>query len=155
MGAGIRNTKNLVALVLVLICVAPAQAREIFRANLVPRDGVSTGASGYAIFELDDTETQIQFMIEYDDLSSPEIAAHVHRANGDIVYALPGGNPKLGIWQNPGPVAVFQLRQGQLFVLVHSEANPGGEIRGDLSDLVVPTAPGSFGAVKALYGEAR
>ena len=155
MGALISRVKILFVLVLLLGVVAPAQAREIFRANLVPRDGVSTGASGYAIFELDDTETQVQFQIEYADLSSPEIAAHVHRANGEIVYALPGGNPKVGVWQDPGPVAVFQLRQGQLFVLVHTEANPGGEIRGDLSDLVVPIAPDSFGAVKALYGEAR
>jgi hypothetical protein len=147
--------KNFLVLVLLVGSLVPAQAREIFRANLAPRDGVSTSATGFAIFELDDTETQIQFTVEYADLSSPEIAAHVHRANGEIVYPLPGGNPKVGVWQNPGPLAVFQLRQGQLFVLVHSEANPGGEIRGDLSDLVVPIEPDSFGAVKALYGEAR
>jgi hypothetical protein len=125
-------------------------ASEIFRAVLTPRPGVESAASGTAEFVLDGTETEIRYAIEVQDLSSAEIAAHVHRSTGEILFDLPLGASKSGIWQNPGPLAVFLLRSQELFVLVHTEIYPQGEVRGDL---LVPVSgvSTSWGAVKALY----
>jgi len=57
----------------------------------------------------------------------------------------------VGVWQNPGFVNVFLLRSEQLFILVHTEAHPGGEIRGDIRARTVALKGDSWGAVKALY----
>ena len=150
------STSVLTALVLTLsalIVPRGVDAVEVYRANLRPNPGVESSATGTAVFELNDFETEITFTVSHEGLSSPEIAAHVHRADGSILFDLPAGEFKNGVWQNPGPVAITLLRQNSLYVLVHSEAYPQGELRGDLSDEAVATSSESWGAVKALYDD--
>jgi len=128
-------------------------ADETFSAVFVPRPGVVTEATGTAILALDESETQLSFDIRVADLGSSELAAHIHAPDGSILFPLPLGNVKLGIWQDPGLVNVLLLRTGQLYILVHTEGNPGGEIRGDIvAGPLVATPAASWGTVKARFG---
>lgn len=129
----------------------PVAGADTFYAQLVPRPTVESAGRGSAVLSLDGSETSIEYTIEYEGLSSPEIAAHIHYADGSIAFELPPGSPKNGVWQNPGNLNVLQLRAGGLYILVHTEDNPSGELRGDITDTQVPLETSSWSSVKQRY----
>lgn len=131
----------------------PAAAVEYFHAELGPRPGVETGATGLANFELDADRGELTFSISISGLESEEIAAHIHRGDGEILHQLPLGNQKDGVWFGLGPADLFLLREGDLFVLIHTLENNGGEIRGDILGGRVSVGPASLGEFKRRYGE--
>jgi hypothetical protein len=142
--------RTLVFLSLLLIPEA-LLAEEVFVATFVPRPGTGSTASGTATFTLNDLETTIAFDISISGLSGAEIAAHVHAADGSIAYPLPPGLHKTGTWQNPGGLNVIALGLEQLYILIHTDPNPFGEIRGDLLKPSTATEKDTWGAIKALY----
>lgn len=145
---------GLAALLAVLTVSSASFANETYSALFRARSGVTTAASGTALLELDESETQLSFDIRISGLGSPELAAHIHAPDGSILTFLPPGEVKIGVWSNPGTLAVAWLRTGQLYILVHTEGNPSGEIRGDIAPgPLVPVTGTSFGAVKALFAE--
>jgi hypothetical protein len=143
--------KLFLALSLLLLLAPGARASETFRANIQPRPGVESSGSGTAELVLDNTETYIEFTVHLTGLTSPEIGAHIHRPDRSIAFALPSGADKSGIWQNFSQLDLIDLRAGNLFILIHTEDNPTGELRGDLSSTTVPVDPPSWSEVKALY----
>lgn len=79
-------------------------------------------------------------MIE--SLSGPETAAHIHGLalhgmNAGVIFPLPGGTPKVGAWTYPESLERAIL-DGMTYVNIHTGANPGGEIRGQVVRTVVP-----------------
>jgi hypothetical protein len=113
---------------------------------------VDTTASGTALFQVTNDGASLFYRVEVEALSSPLLlagnasrtaAAHIHLApagaNGDIVFSLspdlPDGPPFL--WQGSlsligQPEARDALFAAELYVNVHTEAHPGGEIRGQI-----------------------
>lgn len=68
-------------------------------------------------------------------------AAHIHHAeagtNGDVIVGLEESADTEGLWQLPdntilGTDEVSALEMANLYVNVHTDANPGGEIRGQI-----------------------
>lgn len=68
-------------------------------------------------------------------------AAHIHHAeaglNGDVIHGLEASTETDGLWQLPeGTILssdeVSALEMANLYVNVHSDAHPGGEIRGQI-----------------------
>jgi hypothetical protein len=135
----------------VLIAATPAAADELFYALLVPRPGTGSSGSGQATLVLNPDETAVSYTITISGLTSPEIAAHIHRQDGSIAHTFPLGETKTGVWYNPGNIDVASLRLGQLFILVHTEQNPGGELRGNITDEEVGVEETTWGRIKALY----
>jgi hypothetical protein len=135
--------------VLVLVGVT-AHAEQTFVATLVPQPNSGSNGTGTATLVLNDEETELSYTITVSGLLGPEIAAHIHRPDGAIAHDLPVGSPKIGVWQNLGLIDVFSLLAGQLFILIHTEANPGGELRGDIMQ-ALPVEARTWGAIKALY----
>lgn len=135
---------------LVFLSFANARAGETFVAEI---NGVKTGspATGAATFTLRDDLSAIDYVVTYENLSSPEYMAHVHRANDVIAIYLPLGTPKVGTWEAPTADDIAQLRNEELYVNIHSEYYPTGEIRGKLRRQVLPVASSTWGAIKALY----
>lgn len=89
-------------------------------------------------FQLDTTTAMVTFNITQTGppLLAPEIAAHVHVAPigvpGPIVFPLPPGSPKVGVY---GPLTAAQIddmRFGQHYANIHSTLSPAGEIRGQI-----------------------
>ena len=142
-----------VFLLLLLLLPTTAPAQEVFVVNLSARDGTSAKGTGQGTLTIDRFETEVEFLITVEGLSSPELGAHIHRPDGVIAYALPLGETKSGVWQGVGFLDLFLLRSEQMFVLVHTDVHPSGELRGDVKARTVPVEVGSFGAIKALYGD--
>ena len=116
---------------------------------------VVTDAGGAATIVVDTETLEASWTLEFANLSSAQTGAHFHNApvgvNGGVVFGLPLGSPVAGVWAMTA-AQYTMLADGNIYVNVHTENHPGGEIRGQmgLAD-VVPDDESSFGAVKALY----
>jgi hypothetical protein len=143
------------ALSMTISAVAAANGPRNFRAHLsggaeVPP--VGTNAQGQAIFQLSDDGTSLRFKLIAANIEDV-FAAHIHCAapdvNGPVGVTLFGGAtvspdgilsqgmisaPNEGNacgWESLSDV-VDAVDAGGAYVNVHTTANPGGEIRGQL-----------------------
>lgn len=101
---------------------------------------VTTNAKGVARFSIINTDT-LQYQIAVSDIISIT-AAHIHLGpigkNGSVVHGLYGG---VGAFDPANPISgtigltaknMVDLLTGFYYVNVHTAANPGGEIRGQI-----------------------
>lgn len=142
---------TLVALqLLVTVGTASAAGPEYFTATLsgaaeVP--AVVTTASGSATFIIDPSGTTILYDVNYQGLSGPAAAAHIHVgaagvAGGIILPLQVGPSPMVGILSAAdltpsGAVTTFAqaldaIRGGNAYVNIHTAANKPGELRGQI-----------------------
>ncbi|MCZ6794793.1 MAG: CHRD domain-containing protein, partial [Planctomycetota bacterium] len=102
-------------------------------------DPVDTAASGSASFTYDPGTRELSFDITFSGLSSPESNAHIHDGDfgvaGGVIHPLPAGSPKVGS-VTLSEAEEARLLAGGLYVNIHSDRYPSGEIRGQI---VVPT----------------
>jgi Cu/Zn superoxide dismutase len=90
------------------------------------------------------TSEGLAFALTVDGLTGPITAAHFHRAppgvNGGVVRTITGdfiGNTATGVWKSSDAepltaALITELLKGNLYLNVHTAANPGGEIRGQV-----------------------
>lgn len=148
----------LIGFLAVLIIGWPAFAHpQNYRAHLsgdseVPP--VATNAQGEAIFQLNGDGTALAFKLNAANIENVR-AAHIHMGvegvNGGVVAFLYGGPTIPGRFQGTlaqgtitsadliGPLAgasladlISLIEAGQTYVNVHTDQNPGGEIRGQI-----------------------
>jgi hypothetical protein len=137
---------------LVLICGLAlgglADAQYILSATLdedqfVPHQLGPTGSNGSGSFALDSSANTLSFDITAFVFASPEEAAHFHIAppgqTGPIVFTLPAGTHKVGVWHFP-EAAEASILAGQAYVDVHTLEGPGS-IRGQITLQAVPAVP--------------
>jgi hypothetical protein len=98
-----------------------------------------TSARGDAAFTYDTVTNVLGYNITFSGLSSPELFAHIHGpaargVDGGILFTLPNGSPKVGTVNVP-EANESDLLAGLLYVNVHSNTFPGGEIRGQIDTL--------------------
>lgn len=98
---------------------------------------VTTDGKGLVVANLSKSGSLMDFHVVYEGLSSPVTGAHIHMApagtNGGVIFDLSPfifGNIITGIWDPTG--FLDALRNGELYVNIHTVLNPGGEIRGQL-----------------------
>jgi hypothetical protein len=140
-----RKTAFVVGLFAAVAAWPMAQAAmTAYKANLSPGAEVppvqSTG-TGTAAVNVDTATKQLSWRIEYAGLSGPLAAAHIHcgaPAGGNAGVAVPlGAAPNLASpIQGSAAMTDAQLQQlqsGQCYVNLHTAANKGGEIRGQLA----------------------
>jgi len=152
----VRTIRHLpLAAVLAALPCAPAAAATLFTAVL-DGDTANTAsfATGMATLTLNDAETEVAFHIEYTGLDGVEGPSHFHRGvpgtDGPVLFTLPSGSPKDGVWP-VSPTEVSYLFGDAVYINVHTDVYPGGEIRGNVSFQSVPAEPASWSAVKALF----
>ena len=117
-------------------------------------------ATGFATFEVDDVTGDYSFTLSVDGIFITQVAAssagglHIHNApagvNGPVVVNLFTDFVSLEnvtlsgfTWKAAGTVAlalIDDLAAGNLYVNLHTEAFPGGEIRGQLEVVPLPGA---------------
>lgn len=153
---------------------AAQQQEQEFTANLtgsaeVPP--VETNATGTGEFVLNEDGDELSYNIEVEDLEGV-LMAHIHQGganeNGpigvwlynssepsdEISGELSSGtitaeslNETKGPWQGQNVSdLVDSIESGQAYVNVHTEANPGGEIRGTIEQAPAAAAGGEGGA---------
>jgi len=102
---------------------------------------VETSATGTADLAYDPATRLVTWVITYSGLSGPATAAHLHGPAG------PQGKAPVVLWlskqgsppENPikgeatlTPEQAQQLAAGEWYVNIHTQAHPGGEIRGQV-----------------------
>jgi hypothetical protein len=106
--------------------------------NQVPSINNLPNASGTGTFALNDAKTAVNYSVTVTGLSGPITAAHIHRGSagfvGNPMTTLTfNGNTSSGTWQIPDSL-LTDFIAGNLYVNVHTAANPGGEVRGQIAD---------------------
>jgi hypothetical protein len=139
-----RKTALVIGLLAAVAAWPMAQAATTtYKANLggaaeVPP--VASAAKGSAAVNVDTATKQVSWRVEYAGLSGGATAAHIHCG------AAPGANAGVAVPLGAGPAAaspmsgsgamtdaqLADLQAGKCYVNVHTDANKGGEIRGQL-----------------------
>ena len=116
---------------------------------------VATSATGTGWAVVSTDLTTITYYVAYGGLSGAAAAAHIHTGavgvNGGVILPLVvGPSPMTGVltaanFTASGPVADFAgavaaIAAGTTYFNVHTAANSGGEIRGQLGFVVAPVA---------------
>lgn len=117
---------------------------------------VDTQAMGTATGTYDSEANEFSFSWEIEGPlnGEPTQGAHIHNAppgvNGPVVFPIAGGEWSLSgsdVWTDLTDEDVDNLFAGDLYLNFHTDAHPGGEIRGQ----IVP-APGPVGVAAAFGG---
>ncbi len=133
---------NAAALSAALAFAAPAWAATMtFNATLNAATEVppkTSSGTGDATVTLNTATRQIDYTVNFSGLTGPATMAHIHGPapagkNAGVVVPL-GNNPTSPITGSAKLTAkqVTELERGMMYVNVHTAANPGGEIRGQL-----------------------
>tara|TARA_R110000850_G_scaffold45090_3_gene114171 strand:+ start:767 stop:2614 length:1848 start_codon:yes stop_codon:yes gene_type:complete len=98
---------------------------------------VTTNAIGLGTFALSKTSKEMLVEVVVDGLSGPITGAHFHKAgtgmNGPVVVNLTPGISGNRISMSIDPTMILgALDSGNIYLNIHTAANPGGEIRGQL-----------------------
>jgi hypothetical protein len=119
-------------------------ATVIYKANLSAASEVppvQTAGKGAAAVNVDATTKEVSWRVEYAGLTGPAAAAHIHCGAGpgaNAGVAVPLGaaanlaSPIVGSGKMTD-AQFAQLQAGQCYINIHTAANKGGEIRGQLT----------------------
>jgi hypothetical protein len=96
--------------------------------------------TGEALVSLDTTTKQLTYTVTFENLTGPATAAHFHGPaavgkNAGVVVPIGGSAPTSPIHGSATltDAQIKDLRAGLWYVNVHTEANKGGEIRGQVT----------------------
>ena len=128
------------SLIAVFVVWGTAHAEQItFKADLAPGPGIASSGKGMATASLDTTTKTLTWTVDYSGLSGPATAAHIHGpadpgANAGIVVPFTGNlaSPIKGS-ATLTDAQIAQLEAGKWYVNIHTAANRGGEIRGQVT----------------------
>ena len=148
----------LTAVALLTLLATSALADILFEASLtgdqlVPPSG--SGAGGVASIILSEDMTTATYTINFAGLEGgAQIAAHFHEApagmNGAVVFPLALGSPLAGVWAlTPSDAAA--LIAEEIYVNIHTDDFPAGEIRGQFIETAVSSEAGTWSQVKGLF----
>lgn len=127
-------------LTLAAFSAAPALAEtkmftaELNGASQVPP--VDTAATGTAEITVDTDAKTVMWKITTEGLSGDATAAHIHGPAAADATAAPVIDFSASIAEGTGEITdeqIAELEGGMYYVNVHTEANPDGEIRGQLA----------------------
>jgi Cu/Zn superoxide dismutase len=122
--------------------VVPVHMEAALTGDASRPTSVATAGRGTGLFAL--VGNRLSFHIEFDGLSGPGVAAHIHGPGGtddqasvlvDLVPFAEGAITTSGIMEGSTNLTSAQLQAvltGKSYVNVHTDAHPGGEIRGQV-----------------------
>ena len=126
-----------------LACGASVARAEMmtFKATLDGKSQVppnSSAATGQATFTYDTATKELKWTVTYSGMSQPATAAHIHgpaepgKNAGVLIPFTSAGSPISGTKMLTDAQAA-DMMAGKWYVNVHTAANPGGEIRGNIT----------------------
>jgi len=125
----------------VVVLAGPASA-EKFKAALDGKSEVPPNAStgkGTADIDYDPATKKLSYTLTYSGLTGPATAAHFHgpaEVGKNAGVAVPIANATKSPAEGSATLTDQQaadLEAGKMYVNVHTAANPGGEIRGQVT----------------------
>jgi len=98
-----------------------------------------TAGIGEALATLDTAKKELTYTVTFEGLSGPATAAHFHGPaapgkNAGVAVPIDGANPTSPVHASVTltDAQIKDLDAGMWYVNVHTAANPGGEIRGQV-----------------------
>lgn len=111
---------------------------------------VGGSGSGTATVVVDPATRAVTVSGTYSGLSSNQILAHIHTGAfgtpGGVVVSLTGSGGTSGTFSGSGTFTVSQFnnfKNGSLYLNIHTSTNSGGEIRGQIVNIVCSTQNGT------------
>lgn len=98
---------------------------------------LGSSANGSGTFTIDTAANTLSFNITFSGLPAGDIETtpHIHNAalgaNGPVVFDLPAGASKVGVWNYPENLEA-EILAGRTYVQIHSVLFPSGAIRGQI-----------------------
>jgi hypothetical protein len=122
---------------------ASAQQAVVYKAHLTAKDEVPPNAStgtGDGTFTLNPATKELTWVVTFTGLSGPATAAHIHgpaAAGANAGVVVPFDPPKAPAGEIKGSKTltddqIADLKAGKYYANIHTDANKGGEIRGQL-----------------------
>jgi len=139
-----RKTATVIGLLAAAAAFSWASAATVsYKANLAGNSEVppvQSPGKGAAQVSVDTATKQVSYRVEFSGLSGPAAAAHIHcgaapGGNAGVAVPLGAANPASPITGNATLTdpQLADLQAGKCYVNVHTAANKGGEIRGQLA----------------------
>ena len=140
---------------LLILLAGPVGAETVYNAVVDgPTAGTTSSAIGSAVLTVNDAGTEAAYVITFSGLEGFESGAHFHNAlpsgPGPRLYTLLLGSPKIGVWPLE-PFDLAELEAGRVYLNIHTNVFPSGEIRGNFTTGTVANDNSSWGGVKALF----
>ena len=109
-----------------------------FSATLAGGTEAKTTGKGTAKASLDTATKTLTYNVEYAGLSGPATAAHMHGpaeagSNAGVVFPFPTPASPIKGTATLTDAQMTELMAGKWYANVHTAANPGGEIRGQMT----------------------
>ena len=132
----------------------PAFGGPLSGAQEVP--AVTTAATGEGTAVVSTDGSTITYYVAYSGLSGPAVAAHIHTgavgvAGGIILPLVVSASPMVGTltaanFTPSGAITTFAqavaaIQAGNTYFNIHTAANPGGEVRGQIGVTLAAPAP--------------
>ncbi|UCG32925.1 MAG: lamin tail domain-containing protein, partial [Phycisphaerales bacterium] len=133
-----KRVRFTVCLVVMFFSSPAALAETRFHFELLPAQVVPPSASiadGHAACTLNDTETELAFVMEHTvaDATTAAVYSGAGGTNGTLAYTFSSAtSPIVETW-NLGPDDVTDLLAGNLYVQIDSTTYPAGDIRGQIA----------------------
>ena len=136
------KTSSILALGLSMALAGPALAEKVaMKAQLTSAAEVPANASkgnGSAAITYDTTSKALSWKLTYSDLSGPATMAHFHGPaepgkNAGVAVPIPNTASGSEGTATLTDAQAADLMAGKYYVNVHTAANPGGEIRGQVT----------------------
>lgn len=107
-----------------------------------PSTPVVTSAEGFGVFAIDTNTNELSYFISFSGLASAEMMTVIHGPanygeSGSALETLANGSPKVGVWSYPEELEK-EILAGRMYVDVHTEDFPDGELRGQIVGSVSP-----------------
>jgi hypothetical protein len=164
-----RRATVLLAIIALLAAPASVLAQEEFTAELdadqeVPAptlpDGYEGQGSGSATISAD--ESEVTYEVSFEGLTGPATMAHIHYGAPGVAGGILFWLTEMGVDDTPSPLsgtlteadfsavdggpqtfaeALDAIRAGDTYFNIHTEQNPPGEIRGQLTAVAAPDDP--------------
>jgi hypothetical protein len=139
-----RKTATVIGLLAAAAAFTWANAATVsYKANLASNaevPPVQSPGKGTAHVTVDTATKQVTYKVEFAGLSGPAAASHIHcgaapGANAGVSVPLGAANPTSPITGTATmtDAQLADLQGGKCYVNVHTAANKGGEIRGQLA----------------------
>jgi Cu/Zn superoxide dismutase len=119
-------------------CATTAPKTPTYTATLAPEAGITSSGKGTGTFTLDPATKVLTYTVQYEGLTGPAAAAHIHGpaepgASAGVAVPFPSAASPITGTATLTDAQVADLQAGKYYVNIHTAANRGGEIRGQIT----------------------